>query len=86
MAQAQFNLAIMHRDGEGGLAIDRAEGARLYALAATQGLANAQLNLGCCYRDGEVVPCDLVEAARLFGLAAEKGDATAQSALSLFVQ
>jgi len=82
VAKAQSQLGFMHHEGEGGLAIDHAEAVRFYALAATQGLACAEFNLGCCYRDGSGVPRNLVEAARLFCLAADQGDADAQASLA----
>jgi TPR repeat protein len=81
VAEAQFNLSFMHKFGLGGLTVNLVESARLYALAAAQGLATAQCNLGICYREGEGVPRDLAEASRLFRAAAEQGDADAQAAL-----
>eukprot|EP00931_Biecheleriopsis_adriatica_P043236 TRINITY_DN2472_c0_g1_i11.p4 TRINITY_DN2472_c0_g1~~TRINITY_DN2472_c0_g1_i11.p4 ORF type:complete len:103 (-),score=28.68 TRINITY_DN2472_c0_g1_i11:8-316(-) len=58
------------RDGRG-VEKDEVEAARLFRLAAEQGDADAQYNLGVMYRDGRGVPKDEVEAARLYGLAAE---------------
>jgi TPR repeat protein len=51
---------------------------RLYGLAAAQGHANAQFNLGFMFDKGRGVAQDYAEAARLYGLAAEKGHADAQ--------
>ena len=82
MANAQGFLGLMHESGEGGLAVDLAEGARLYALAAAQGLDSALFNLGTCYYFGNGVPRDLVEAARLYRLSAEQGNDLAQANLS----
>ena len=56
---------------------DDAEAVRWYRLAAEQGDANAQYNLGVRYGAGEGVPPDDAEAVRWFRLAAEQGDATA---------
>ena len=62
----------MHRTGEGG-AQDLEEARRLYGLAAAQGHAKAQFNLGNMHRTGEGGPLDLEEARRLYGLAAAQG-------------
>ena len=47
-------------------------------LAAEQGAADAQYNVGVAYENGDGVPQDDVEAARWFRLAAEQGEARAQ--------
>ena len=60
-----------------------AEAARWYRMAAEQGNAKAQLNLGQMYNIGKGVPKDVVETARLFRLAAEQGNARAQFRLGL---
>ena len=52
--------------------------AQLCRLAANQGEANEQCNLGLMYEHGTGVPQDHVEAARLFRLADDQGDAHAQ--------
>ena len=57
---------------------DDAEAVRWYRLAAEQGDASAQLDLGVMYATGEGVPQDAAEAVRWFRLAAEQGDASAQ--------
>jgi hypothetical protein len=49
-----------------------------YRLAAEEGNADAQFNLGLCYRRGEGVEQNDIEAFRLFQLAAEEGGALAQ--------
>ena len=56
---------------------------RLYRLAADQGHALAQCNLGMMYHDGTGVPQDYTEAVRLFQLAADQGLAMAQSNLGV---
>ena len=49
-----------------------------YRLAAEQGQADAQYNLGLRYDNGVGVPRDYQEAVRWYRLAAEQGDAQAQ--------
>ena len=48
---------------------------------AEQGNADAQLNLGNMYYDGQGVLQDYAEAVRWWRLAAKQGDATAQASL-----
>ena len=50
-------------------------------MAANQGYATAQCNLGVCYYNGEGVTQNKAEAARLFKLAAAQGDENAKNAL-----
>ena len=66
-----------------GVPQDDVEAVRLYRLAADQGQASAQYNLGVMYDDGRGVPQDDAEAVRLYRLAAEQGDACAQSNLGV---
>jgi TPR repeat protein len=47
-------------------------------LAADQGNANAQSNLGVCYKNGTGVTKDEREAVRWYRLAADQGKAAAQ--------
>ena len=47
-------------------------------LAAEQGLASAQFNLGRMYNIGDGVPKDAVEAVKWFRKSAEQGEAVAQ--------
>ncbi len=54
------------------------EAARWYRMAAEQGEADAQNNLGLMYELGEGVPQDNGEAARWYRKAAEQGDVNAQ--------
>ena len=68
-AVAQYNLGVMHYDGEG-VPQDDAEAVKWYRLAADQGLAVAQENLGFMYRDGQGVPQDDVETYAWFSVAA----------------
>jgi TPR repeat protein len=74
----QYVVGVCYRNGWGGVARDYAEAARLYRLAADQGHAAAQNNLGFMFEDGRGVAQDRAEAARLYRLAANQGDADAQ--------
>lgn len=62
---------------------DYVEAIRLYRLAADQGHAAAQYNLGTMHRDGEGVPQNYAEALRWFRLAADQGQAEAQTNLGV---
>ena len=57
---------------------DDAEAVRWYRMAAEQGHASAQLNLGYMYANGEGVLKDDAAAVRWFRMAAEQGHASAQ--------
>ncbi|EGB02592.1 hypothetical protein AURANDRAFT_35095, partial [Aureococcus anophagefferens] len=76
-AFAQTNLGVLLYSEE------RFEEAfRYYALAANQGYTDAELNLGCCYRDGEGTEVDLGKARYWFERAAAKGDEDATRKLA----
>ena len=60
---------------------DDTEAVKWYRLAAEQGYAMAQNNLGFMYANGDGVPQDYVEAAKWFRKAAEQGNASAQNNL-----
>src|SRR5258708_7088692 len=61
------------------------EAARLYKLAAEQGVPEAQASLGVFYENGGGgLAKDEREAARLYKLAADQGDAAAQNNLGDF--
>ena len=60
---------------------DFAEAVKWRRLAADQGHADAQNNLGFCYFNGKGVKQDFVEAVKWWRLAAEQGDADAQNSL-----
>ena len=62
-------------------ATGRPEAARWFRLAAEQGDARAQHNLGVHYSDGRGVPQDDAEAVRWYRLAADQGHAGAQFSL-----
>ena len=55
----------------------------LHRLAAEQGYASAQSNLGNMYGKGTGVPQDHAEAVRLFWLASDQGNAMAQVNLGM---
>ncbi len=81
-----YARALMRR----GMHCDRthryAEAAQWYRMAAQQGLAEAQNNLGVMLKDGQGVQKDLVEAAYWFLLAAQQGNVLAQSNLGWLYQ
>ena len=66
-----------------GVPQDDKEAVNWYRLAAEQGNAAAQYNLGLLYEKGKGVPQDDKEAVRLYRLAAEQGDADAQGNLGV---
>ena len=66
-----------HTKGQG-VAQDYIKAAKWYRLAADQGWATAQNNLGVLYDKGQGVDQDDVEAARWWRLAADQGWARAQ--------
>ena len=71
-------------DGNGnGVPQNYAEAVRWYRLAADQGDAAAQYNLGYMYDTGEGVPQNYAEAVRWYRLAADQGLATAQHTLGV---
>ena len=72
----------MYADGRG-VPQDDAEAIQWYRLAAEQGDASAQFNLGLMYDNGRGVPQDDAEAIQWYRLAAEQGYASAQNNLGL---
>jgi len=69
----QFTLGVLHHYGRGGLAVDYTQALAFYWLAAAQGLANAQINLGGMYDFGTGVAQNDAEALRWYQLAAAQG-------------
>ena len=67
----------MHANGDG-VPQDYSEAMRWFRLAAEQGHAEAQFNLGARYATGRGVPEDDREAVRWYRLAAEQGNFRAQ--------
>src|SRR5437016_2696359 len=80
-AKAQYNLGL--RYAEGGSEI---ETGKWFRLAAEQGLAQAQCDLGVCYNKGVGVAKDAVEAVRWYRQAANQGYAEAQFHLGVCYQ
>ena len=62
----------MYADGQG-VPQDYKEAAKWYRLAAEQGDASAQTNLGFMYADGQGVLADFVRAHRWFNIASANG-------------
>ena len=71
----------MYRDGEG-VPKSIKTAVKWYTLAAKQGNAGAQFNLGLSYENGKGVPKDYKTAVKWYRLAAEQGNAYAQGQLS----
>ena len=69
---AQFNLALMYRNGWGVLQ-DYAEAVKWYRLAAEQGIATSQNNIGAMYEKGTGVLQDNVRAHMWYNIAAANG-------------
>ena len=53
-----------------------------FRIAAEQGEAEAQTNLGTMYQNGKGVPQSNIEAVKWFRKAADQGDPDAQNALN----
>lgn len=77
-AQAQFNLGVMYRQGQG-VAQDDKQAVAWWSKAAEQGHVEAQDNLGLRYGRGQGVAQDWVQAYKWFSLAATAGNETAKS-------
>jgi TPR repeat protein len=82
----QYVVGVCYDFGYGSVAQDYAEAVRLYRLAAAQGHATAQSNLGYMFYEGQGVAQDYAEAVRLYSLAAAQGDAGAQFMLGLMFE
>ncbi len=70
----------MFEEGRG-VEKDEAEAVRLYRLAADQGDAAAQYNLGRMFEKGKGVEKDEAKAVRLYRLSAKQGYSPSQEAL-----
>ena len=75
----------MYRNGQG-VPQDYAEAVKWWRLAADQGIAQAQGNLGVMYRRGQGVPQDYKEAVKWYRLAADQGKAKAQTNLGVMYE
>ena len=87
-ANAQFNLGLMYRFGNG-VPKDDVEAvkwfrkaAESYRKAAEQGDSKAQFNLGAIYANGEGLPEDYVEAYAWWSVAATNGNKLAKQDLT----
>ena len=76
-AEAQYNLAMLYRDGKG-VSKDMAQSALWFRRAAEQGLAAAQYQLGYLYDTGEGLAQSDHEAFVWYRKAAEQGHGGAQ--------
>jgi TPR repeat protein len=75
----QYVVGKCYDFGYYGVAQDYAEAVRLYSLAAAQGHATAQYNLGFMFENGQGVAQDRAEAIRWYRLAAAQGYSFAQT-------
>ena len=95
-ADAQFNVGLLYEQGKGvpvdgnSKAMDYEIAAqnfvtalKWYTLAAAQGYAQAQTQLGAMYYNGQGVVQDYKTAMKWFTLAAEEGNGSAQYGLSI---
>ncbi|MBU8547085.1 MULTISPECIES: tetratricopeptide repeat protein [Roseomonadaceae] len=80
VAQAAYNLGMMHRSGQG-VARDAGEAARWLTVAAENGVPEAQYNLGLMYFRGDGVPRQLYDALSWMRQAAQGGYLPAQKAV-----
>jgi len=71
-ALAQLQLGTNYYLSEGGFETDLVEAVRWFELAASQGNARAQFNLGFCCSTGQGMERDLQRAVGLFRLASEQ--------------
>lgn len=81
-AEAQYNLAILYRQGKG-VKGDADVSLKWFEKAAEQGLASAQYYLGHLYDNGEGVPRNPATAVSWYKKAAEQGNPLAQSNLGV---
>ena len=79
-AYAQFNLGVMHDNGEGALEDDK-EAVKWYRKAAEQGHAEAQYNLGFMYANGQGVEQNFVTGYAWWNIAATNGQQNAKKGL-----
>jgi TPR repeat protein len=78
---AQYNIGVFQYLGKGFEQPNYAEAVKWFTLAANQGYAKAQYNLGTMHENGEGVTKSLAQALKWYRLAAEQEDAPAQYAL-----
>lgn len=78
-AEELNNLGLAYQYGNNGKPQNYNEAARHFRLAAEQGHAGAQNNLGFCYHNGWGVPKDMSQAAMWYKRSADQGNAWGQS-------
>ena len=76
-----FNLGYAYYNGTNGKTRDYAKAVQYYTMAANQGHAVAQNNLGVCYKTGNGVAKNEAEAVKWYRLAANQGNKFAQDNL-----
>ena len=81
-AEAQYNLAIMYRQGQG-VAQDKETALKWFEKSAELGLPSAEYYLGHLYDNGDSVTRNPVTAVSWYKKAAEKGNPLAQSNLGV---
>ena len=81
-AEAQYNLAILYRQGKG-VKQDNAIALKWIEKSANQGLASAEYYLGHLYDNGDTVTRNSLTAVNWYKKAAEKGNPLAQSNLGV---
>ena len=84
-AGAQYNLGVMHANGDGVIEDDK-EAAKLFRLAAEQGHTSSQYNLGLMYYSGQGVIQDNVYAHMWWNIAAANGHEIARSNKDILVE
>ena len=79
VTQGYFNVSELYNQGVAYYnQKNYTEAVKFFIQAAEQGNADAQFNLGVCYRNGYGVPQDYNKAVEWFSKAAEQGEAYAQ--------
>lgn len=82
IGDAQHALGVMHSRGQGGVAHDPAEAARMYLRAARNGSVAGEVEFAIVQFNGEGVPKNERSAARHFRHAAAQGNVIAQNRLA----
>ena len=78
---AQYYLGCNYDDGSSGIEKNSAQAFKWTKLAAEQGMARAQMNLGWMYENSDGVEQNYTEAVKFYRLAAEQGHSMAQNNL-----
>jgi TPR repeat protein len=80
-ADAQYDLGDNYRWGSGAVPRDLRKAAEWFRMAANQGHARSQYQLGKCYEEGEGVEKDRTKAIEWYRKAAARGDSDAKGVL-----